>query len=338
MKKVFTKERVRDTAKVLCFILVFVLLLGLTSHWFFTEKTAVSYYHISRDAYSYVREPDNTLDAVAVGNSDIYSAFSPLDLWNEYGYTSIVCASPKQTAQDSYYFMKRIFEKQRPKLVIIETDMFFSYSTRYEKALIRKGKAPNCFDDLDPEYLDDEISPLFPIFQHHNVWQGDSKLSLLKQICRGYKYNDTVVRVKPRRYLKPTKEKSKISPVVIGYMDRLVNLCKENGAEVMLAEVPTVLAWDGRRLNAVKDYAQSRKLDFVDLNTRFRELKLSFRKSFRDKGNHLNYSGAKSVTKWLGIYMSSYDIKLRKSEEVARRWDRDYALFQEYISQPHEEE
>lgn len=78
-----------------------------------------------KETYSIVSEKENTIQIVCVGNSDLYSGFSPLDLWNEYGFTSTICASAQQTVEESHYFVSKLLESQKPQFIIIETDMFY---------------------------------------------------------------------------------------------------------------------------------------------------------------------------------------------------------------------
>ena len=132
--------------------------------------------------------------------------------------------------------------------------------------------------------------------------------------------------------MKRTSKTAPVSIVKMEQMDSLVNMCRENGAEVLLVEVPTTSSWNYQRHNAVSEYAKSRKLKFIDLNLFTEEAGISFDVSFRDNGNHLNCFGAQAVTSWLGGYISdNYKIKSHKNERGYSHWDEDYKLFRKKI-------
>lgn len=318
--------------KIVCFVLIFVFLLDIISKQYFPEDVATSYKNRLKDAYSFTSEKDNTIDIVCTGNSDLYSAFSPLDLWKDYGYTSTVCASGKQTPQGSFHLMKSVFKKQKPSLVIIETDMLYDYGVKSEKKKGQLTKNDELFDRLNPELFDNEVTHRFSAFRFHNKWQKDSYQN--KQIINthGYRYNCNICPLFPKKYMKRTSKLTPISTVKTEQMDTLVNMCKENGANVLLVEVPSLTSWNYKRHNAVSEYAESRKLKFLDLNLYTEEIGIDFDYSFRDNGNHLNYFGAQAVTSWLGDYISNhYSIESRKYKKGYSHWNEDYNLFRKRI-------
>lgn len=330
IKNTFVK--IAAVLKIACFVLIFLFLLDIVSKQYFPEDIATSYKNRLKDAYSFINEKDNSIDIVCTGNSDLYSAFSPLDLWKDYGFTSAVCASGKQTPQGSVHLMNSVFKKQKPSLVIIETDMLYDYGVKSEKKKGQLTKNDELFDRLNPELFDNEVTHRFSAFRFHNKWQKDSYQN--KQIfnTHGYRYNCNICPLFPKKYMKRTSKLTPISTVKSEQMDSLVNMCKENGAKILLVEVPSLTSWNYKRHNAVTQYAEKRNLKFLDLNLYANEIGIDFDYSFRDNGNHLNYFGAQAVTSWLGDYISDhYNIESRKYKKGYSRWNEDYNLFRKKV-------
>lgn len=60
------------------------------------------------------RKIDDELSVIAIGNSNLYSGFNPLQLWHEYKITSFVAAEPRQDPNRAYYILKNVLEFQHP--------------------------------------------------------------------------------------------------------------------------------------------------------------------------------------------------------------------------------
>ena len=101
-------------------------------------------------------KPQNSLTVRAesnfFGDSEAYSGYSPLEMWNTRGFTSYICAISKCSLDDVYAFLLETTVHQHPKLVIVEA-----------LPTIRKMSA----DDT----LFTEATILFPLFSIHNSWK-----------------------------------------------------------------------------------------------------------------------------------------------------------------------
>ena len=120
----YFKERVNKrfllhSCKAVVFILVILGLLFALSP-VFMPKTNKDLRDSS--ANGILAEPAGTIDVIIVGDSEAYCTFIPLQMWNDYGITSYVCGTPKQTLDYSEDFLRKAFKSQKPKVVVLETN------------------------------------------------------------------------------------------------------------------------------------------------------------------------------------------------------------------------
>ena len=94
----------------------------------YSDKSPV--FNVSARSLFY--EPEDTIDVLTIGTSDVYSAVSPLEWWNNYGYTGYAWGEPAQRIYETYEYLKKIYEKQSPKVVFIEVGDVFRDKTDAE--------------------------------------------------------------------------------------------------------------------------------------------------------------------------------------------------------------
>lgn len=72
MKKIITKSNLKGVARVLSVLLVLALLLQIMSLGSFSKLNAITYKNYFTRAYSFLAEPENSIDVAAVGSSNLY--------------------------------------------------------------------------------------------------------------------------------------------------------------------------------------------------------------------------------------------------------------------------
>lgn len=87
--------------KMIAFVLLTVLLLvGMSKTLVPRSNSASGGMHNYRARGFYGEEKDS-LDVVAIGNSDLASGFSPMELWKTHGISGFACGEPNQTIDQS---------------------------------------------------------------------------------------------------------------------------------------------------------------------------------------------------------------------------------------------
>ena len=235
--RVFERDR-RERIKCFVFIVILFLLFGLiswkTEHLMRSDDSIVP----SRDKIIYrVRwEPEDSLDVIIVGDSLSYSSISPLQLWKEQGFTSYVCGQWGQKIRESEDVLKSVLRRQKPKVVILETDVLF-------RAKMNVRQLDDGIETGLKEYL--------PVFRGHDMWKS---LIIKKNTLENYKGFIFRTGVKPYRkgdYMKKKKKKVKLKDTVLTHMENIISLCEESGAELILLGTPSPVNYSYARNKAV---------------------------------------------------------------------------------------
>lgn len=329
MKNYYSRRKnAINIIKVIAFTAVFIILLQSISVLVFPNKTAVIYSNKKRDAYSFINEPRNTIQIAAVGNSNLYSGFSPIDFWKKQRITSVVCASAGQTVKESRLLIDQLFQYQKPKLVLIEADMIYGYSIRSKNDVNSINSLNEFFTKMNPDLFKQDVENIFTVFKYHNCIRGKhNKNGVLNTY--GYKYNSKKVPLKSNKYMIPCNTVEPISDYVENQLDLLIKKCKENNSDVLIVAMPAASSWDYERHNAIKKYASKSKVPFIDLNLHCDEIGIDMKNCYRDKGIHLNYKGAKAATEFLGKYIcSQYRINPCSDAAIKNDWDNNCAAFE----------
>jgi hypothetical protein len=310
--------RYKNIIKPLAFTLGLFILLVLLSDFLNHHGYYVGSYSKMNDI---LHAPKNSVDYLLIGDSECSTSISPIEVWNEYGYTGYNCGIPGQRLQETYYWLKKVLKNQSPNVVLLETNEFyrkFNYVNQLESAV-----------DYGMKYK-------LPVFQYHNDWAhfniNSLKPNTLNQsllphtkVIDGFKYNIKIKPYKKGPYIHKTKKLKYMSDEAVSYLNRIVALCKERHIQLILYSVPTPLCWSYAKHNTASLYAKENHLPYIDLNFHLRDLKINWSKDTRDRGNHLNYYGAQKITAYMGNYLANHSKLIdHRGDKRYDQWNDDY--------------
>ncbi|MBQ6380679.1 MAG: hypothetical protein IJJ41_03635 [Clostridia bacterium] len=308
MKEKISRSTIKKIIASVLFVVFGIGLLGIASFCFTPER-----FHTDsvKDVkpYGVLAEPENTLDAVIFGDSEAFSAFSPVQMWQEHGFTSYVCSSASQYISLTESFVRQTLEHQKPKVIFLETN-----------AIYRKMNTDN------PTLA--EAEKIFPVFQYHNLWKNLDPAGINENeddYCwqddlKGFKYIDIINPSRNPDYMKKTKAVKKVPGSNLTHVTNIYNLCKESGVELVLVSAPSTINWNYAKHNMMVKLSKQLGVKYIDLNVE--KLGLNWNHDTCDRGDHVNYFGATKVSKFFGDYAAkTFSLPDRRKDSAYSDWN-----------------
>lgn len=263
--------------------------------------------------YELLGEKKDTIDVIFLGDSLIYSSISPMEIWNNYGYTTFDCAEAAQIIPDAYRYLKFAIENQHPKVIMMEANVIFRNPAK------RK--------------MGDKLAYFFkqfvPITKYHDNWKKFIDGSKKKWVNpnKGYKYITNTESSKNKNYMKYSKKLKEIPEANLPYLKKIIKLAKKNKVKLVLISLPTQNSWYYRKHNTTEKIAKDYNLEFIDLN--LVDLDINWETDTKDNGSHLNYLGAKKVSDYIGNYLKETKlIKDHRNDSNYKSWYRAYKKYE----------
>lgn len=346
------RTKFRNAMRMIVFLVIVVMILNVLSEIFMSKqkKSMVKYNGEVTFFDSFYQQPRNSLDVIFLGSSHIYSGISPMEMWNTYGIAGYDCTSSSQCAYKSYHFLVDIFKYQEPKVVVVDLMSLFigeSIDEISNRAALNHMKfSPNflvtAYHSLNRE-TGETIEPyIFPILRYHSRWEElspvDFNIQKQRDCAKGYDMRyGTKCMVKltkdqfPFLTEPPTDEAAGIVENSAGYIRDMIELCKENGTKIVFIKTP-VSGYTREVGNAMQKFADECGVKLIDYNQKWDELGLDYTVDFLDTV-HLNYNGAKKLTKCLGkTLVDEFDLPDHRGEEEYGGWDEDYKIYQAQLA------
>lgn len=306
MKHKYTWKECGIATIVFC---VFLYLVSLPYHKY--EEYGYQYEDVYSKIEAIKQEKEDSIDVVYLGDSQAWATYSPIQMYGEYGFTSLNCATAGQFPPDSYVVLKNVFKTQSPKVVVMDSNMIYS-SLNYFKAILKE---------------------VFPIFHYHNVSTLETKGEYFG--LKGFNWNFSVVPYTGRTDYMNQENDTRISLYNSQALDKIVELCKENHTTLILVSSIAPLCWSNGRHDVVNEFCEENNLEFIDYNEDdlSKEIGIDFNNDFRDGGDHLNFNGSRKLCHNLGEKLQTkYNLTDHRNDSSYKDWNELYENTQEYQS------
>lgn len=305
-----------------------------------------------RAKYADFFEQKENFDVLLMGTSHVINGIFPMELWNEYGIISYNLGGHDNQMATTYWVMENALEYTTPEVVIIDCYGIISNNKCSENfALLHLSldpfplsatKVKTIWDLLDDPALEESLANktgseegeprtriglLWDYSVYHSRWAELEQSDFVPDLTyeKGAESRIAITRGTMER-ISPDQKMEK-GTTGDQYLRKMIEDCQSRGIEVVLAYMPLLAVEHMQReANYVYDLAEEygvNYINFLDLDV------IDYQTDLYDK-THVNPSGARKITDYLGEYLiSNYEIPDQRQNEEYSFWYEDY---NEYIA------
>ena len=322
MKEWMKKDWLKKLAVAVGFTIVFIGSLLLMSFVFTPQDNDPDNGMLDWEAKAVLAEPNDSIDAIILGDSEAYCAFSPLYIWEQQGITTYNCSTSRQTLKYSEELLHDACSKHSPKIVFLETDRIF--------------KSPILWG-----WVTRQLIPTFSVLTYHNRWKTMSSDEVGAQrdythVCelKGYKFSVEINPADASRYMSETTKSEYVNLINRNYIKKMKAYCEEHGAKLVLVSTPSTTNWDMKKHNGIAKLSEQLGLEYIDMNLLPDEIPINWETDTRDGGDHMNNAGAEKVSAYIGQYLANTGLfENKKTDGAYAQWNEALSKFNEQKSE-----
>jgi len=301
-------------------ILVFILLFALC----FAGLQGILHYRWSgnEDLYTrnilYSQASPDSIDVLCIGTSELYAMYDPIVTYEEAGITGYNFAITFRCAMTAYYQLLYALEYQTPSVVICDfVSLFDDVLPRNQESIYRKVVESMPDKALKEQMIreicavDDTQSYLswkFPMLRYHSLWselteknfQPDHQVNAAyPAFKKGAMFNNERYQKEPLAITPDlwdyTEAVDTFSEFSVGYYDKIIELCRSKGIEVVAVTPPKIqdAAVYAANADKMRAYFEAREVPWLNYCTydQVQRLGLNLEDYYYDR-SHLNVSGS----------------------------------------------
>lgn len=340
----------KKTIQILCSCIITIcltlFLLGkLTT--LMERKSSVSKY---QDFY----EQDAPFDVLFMGASHVINGIFPLELWHDYGIVSYNFGGHANQMATNYWVMKNALNLEKPKLMVLDcatlefnikaSDSFDLVHLSLDAFPLSKEKIQTAFDLTDDPGMEERIAEgyegtevprtklelIWDYSLYHSRWTELTQEDFVPtpNVEKGAESRFNVAAVGE---IVHTDISQKLEEETVGmeYLRKIIEECQAQNIELLLLYIPfPATELQQRASHSVYDIAEEYGVDYIN----FLDMDVvNYQTDCYDDNSHLNPSGARKVTDYIGKYIAeNYDIADQRENPLYEDWKTDYEAYKEF--------
>ena len=328
---------VTRTVKTACFFLAVMMSCLLLQQYVLRNVD-----HNSLRVEGFYQEERDSLDAVFIGASDIYTSFMPGRAYEKYGFTSYLLASESITSEGVITAVKEVVRTQHPSLIIIEANAFLYGDSDNET---NEAHVHKFFDNLPFSInklnyinrkvpVDNKWEYMFPLIKYHGLWtELPDRVNMMQSNfnldLRGYNYLKGF-RTTAKIFKSDTPSLNSQLPYETGELDLdpelqqnlfdLLDYSKENNLNVIFVRAPHYVTKDTydrvKRSNKMESILKERGFDYYAFENYSELIGIDDSRDFYNE-DHMNVYGAIKFTDFLAEGLANDDdLKIGEQSEA----------------------
>ena len=322
---------IRRVTAVVCFMALLTAVLVKTSDLFERKYSDSKYYDF------YKQEQD--FDVLFLGTSHVLNAVYPMELWRDYGIVSYNMANHSENICTNYWQLRNALDHTSPKVVVVDLYAIDGDSKVNEQYLHNFADAMP-FSMTKIEMVNDLLEPskrmeyLFNFSLYHSRWEelGAEDMRPSTGLEKGAELREEIA-VNESPVLIPKDEYDATDRLNKQYLQKIIDLCNEKGIQVVLMYVPYTMP-ESHQKAANWGYVCAQENQIPYLNFVYEELAINYATDCADIAHHLNSSGARKVTDYLGSFLTeNYELSDRRNDDAYSFWNQDYEEYRNMKSE-----
>lgn len=334
------KRKLSSILGVTAVLLSTLLLLGFVQRLLMPKhRSETKEGHLPQEYYAETTEHD----VLFLGDCEVFSNFSPVTLWTEYGIPSYIRGGAQQLVWHSYYTLLDTLKTETPKVVVYNV-LALKYGEPQSEAYNRLNLDGLRLSGIKLRAVSDSVtegeellSYVFPLLRYHARWSDlDSEdwtavFSDPPVSHNGY-LMETSVRPLDRTPTPPMLQDPNLPETSMTWLMKLTELCRENGIRLVLIKSPSVEPhWYEEWDQQITAFAKKNGLDYYNLLLYNEEIGIDYTTDTFDMGQHLNVYGAEKASLWLGAKLMEHgDLADHRSDsKLSAVWDEKVLRYEQ---------